>query len=197
MCCQISSISSSLNGATSRILGWVPQEASFLRQSLPFVKVFNIKHNPSVVCVIPQHGSSHDPFKEMEFARFCTHADFCSYIGYAESWYLGHKYRRSASKRFKIANRSLTCCVLTPSLEIFGCSSLMVVSTMPSDAGSLAQGCILMFPFENYSASAPRLLSDPSKTADPGLQPRGVSKTHNVKINLRALHPSAGLTLTL
>lgn len=61
----------------------------------------------------------------------------------------------------------------------------------------LARGCILMFPFENYRASAPRLLSDTSKTVDPGLQPRGVSKIHTVKINLRALHPSAGLTLTL
>lgn len=33
-CCQISSISSSLNGATSGILGRVPQEANFRRQSL-------------------------------------------------------------------------------------------------------------------------------------------------------------------
>lgn len=79
----------------------------------------------------------------------------------------------------------------------FGSSSSMVVSRIVSDAGFLARGCMLMFPFENYRASAPRRLSDTSKTAVPGLQPRGVSKIHTVKINLRALHPSAGLTLTL
>lgn len=61
----------------------------------------------------------------------------------------------------------------------------------------LARSCILMFSFENYRASAPRLLSDRSKTAVPGLQPRGVSKTLTVKINRGALHPSASLTLTL
>lgn len=78
----------------------------------------------------------------------------------------------------------------------FGSSSVVVLR-IASEAVFLARACILMFPFENYRASAPRLLSEASKTAVPGLQPRGVSKIHTVKINLRAFHPSAGLTLTL
>lgn len=103
-------------------IGMGPSRGQFSQTvSLPFVKaqVYNIKHIPSVVCVIPQHGSSHDPFKEMESAPFCTHTDCCSYIVNAESWYLGLKYRRSASKRFKMENRSLRCYVLPPSPEIF------------------------------------------------------------------------------
>lgn len=79
----------------------------------------------------------------------------------------------------------------------FGSPSFMGVSRIVSDAVFLALGCILMFTFENYRASAPLLLSDTSKTAILGLQPRRVSKIHTVKTNLRALHPSAGLTLTL
>lgn len=54
-----------------RNIGMGPSRGQFSQTvSLPFVKaqVFIIKHNPSVVCVMPQHGSSHDPFKEMEFA---------------------------------------------------------------------------------------------------------------------------------
>lgn len=78
----------------------------------------------------------------------------------------------------------------------FGSSSVVVLRIV-SEAVFLARACILMFPFENYRASAPRLLSEASKTAVPGLQPRGLSKIHTVKINLRAFHPSAGLTLTL
>lgn len=94
-------------------------------------------------------------------------------------------------------NLSSTCYVLTSFPEIFWFFLFDGGIENHFRGCFLARGCILMFPFENYSASAPRLLSDTSKTAIPGLQPRGVSKIHTVKINLRALHPSAGLTLTL
>lgn len=111
MCCQISSINSSLYGTTSRILGSAPQEAYFLRHTLSFMKaqVFNIEHDPTLTCIISHNENSHVTFKEMEFAPSCTEADYCCYTIHVESSCLGHGREYSI-----IYKNEFPVCVLEP-----------------------------------------------------------------------------------
>lgn len=88
-----------------RYIGTGPSRGQFSQTfSLPFVQayIFSIKHNPTIVSVIPHHGSSHDTFKEMELAQFCTDVEY--YLVYAESWFLGHswEYRITYKTEFPV-----------------------------------------------------------------------------------------------
>ena len=61
--------------------------------------VLNIKHDPTLTCVITHTENSHVTCKDVNFAPSCTDAEYCGYTIHVESSYLG--YCREYSIKYK------------------------------------------------------------------------------------------------